>query len=324
MKPSLTVANLMEKADEYRLQFQLVAGKKGTNRKITETRIEEPGLGLAGYIDHILPGSILALTATELSYLSTLSAIDRTEALRTLCKIDIAALVVTGNLSPLPVMTLVSNETELPLLVTNLPIGDFITRCRNFLEDVLAPTVSTHGVLMDVFGIGIAILGKSGIGKSECALELIMRGHRFVADDVIEIQKLPPANLYGGGADLIRYHMEIRGLGIINIKSLFGISSIRERKKIQHVVELLEWDSEKEYDRLGFDDLRYTILDVELPLIQLPVRPGRNIAAIIEVAARNHLLKMMGYDSAREFEKHLSRELGIEHLPSVIQGDDGE
>jgi HPr kinase/phosphorylase len=156
-----------------------------------------------------------------------------------------------------------------------------------------------------VFGVGVLILGKSGIGKSECALDLILRGHRLVADDMVFIQKRGPLALLGSGFEVIQHHMEIRGLGIINIRSLFGVEAIRERKKIELVVELMAWEAYQDYDRIGFEEEKYTILEVELPMLRIPVTPGRNLTTIIEVAARNHLLKMMGYDSALEFEKRL-------------------
>jgi HPr kinase/phosphorylase len=162
---------------------------------------------------------------------------------------------------------------------------------------------------MDVFGVGLLILGKSGIGKSECALDLILRGHRLVADDMVHIQKRSPSSVIGSGFEVIQHHMEIRGLGIINIRSLFGVEAIREKKKIELVLELMEWDTHREYDRLGFEEEKYSILGVELPMLRIPVTPARNLTTIIEVAVRNHLLKVMGYDSALEFEKKLLRRM---------------
>lgn len=155
------------------------------------------------------------------------------------------------------------------------------------------------------------LLGPSGIGKSECALDLVVRGYRLVADDIVEVRKKPPAALIGSGLELIKHHMEIRGLGIINVKDLFGIAAIRETKKIELVIELVEWRSDEEYDRLGFDDLTYQVLGVEVPLIRIPVRPGRNLTTIIEVAARNQLLKMMGHNSALEFQRRLTRQISV-------------
>ena len=165
---------------------------------------------------------------------------------------------------------------------------------------------------MDVLGVGILFLGKSGIGKSECALDLILRGYRLVADDIVEIQKQSPSTLLGSGSDIIKYHMEIRGLGIINIKDLFGVAAVRDKKKIELVAELVEWNPDDEYDRLGAKEETHEILGVTVPLVRIPVRPGRNMATIIEVAARNHLLKLMGYHSAVEFQKKLTERITME------------
>src|SRR5206468_7124632 len=185
----------------------------------------------------------------------------------------------------------------------------FINRVTKWLEDRLSPTTAIHGVLIDVFGVGILLLGKSGIGKREAALDLVLRGHRLVADDIVEIRKRPPDMIYGGGSEIIKHHMEIRGLGIINIKDLFGISAVRDAKKIELVVELVEWNEEEEYDRLGVEELRHSILDVAVPMVRVPIRPGRPISSITEVAARNLLLKFQGKHSAREFQDRLNRAL---------------
>ncbi len=175
------------------------------------------------------------------------------------------------------------------------------------LEEVLTAQTSMHGVLLDVFGVGILLLGKSGIGKSEIALDLVMRGHRLVADDIVDVRRRATDSVVGAGSDIIKHHMEIRGLGIINIKDLFGVASIRDRKKIEIVLELVEWDPNVEYDRLGVEDRKFRILDVEIPMLIVPVRPGRNMTTIVEVAARNHLLKQQGHHSAREFQDKLNR-----------------
>ena len=220
-----------------------------------------------------------------------------------------SCVVITRNLEIPELLLQEADEKGIPLFRTHLVTTDFIERVTQFLEEKLASTSSIHGVLMDVFGVGVLILGKSGIGKSECALDLILRGHRLVADDMVYIQKRAPNALIGSGFEIIQHHMEIRGLGIINIRSLFGVEAIRERKKIELVLELMEWDTSREYDRLGFEEEKYTILGVEIPMLRIPVTPARNLTTIIEVAARNHLLKVMGYDSALEFEKKLLRKM---------------
>ena len=197
-------------------------------------------------------------------------------------------------------------ELGVPVLTTPLMSSLFINRVTRLLENRLAPGTTIHGVLVDVLGVGVLLLGKSGVGKSEAALDLVLRGHRLVADDVIEIRKRMPDIVIGSCSEILKHHMEVRGLGILSIKDLFGIASVRDAKKIDLVIELSDWNSDDEYDRLGIDDLRYAILDVALPLLKIPVRPGRNIAAIIEVAARNQLLKQQGIHSAREFQDRLA------------------
>jgi len=208
-------------------------------------------------------------------------------------------------LDPPACLIRIVDEAGIPLLRTSHLSSTFISLVTKFLEERLLPITHVHGVLVDVLGVGIMILGKSGIGKSECALDLVIRGHRLVADDVVQIRKRSPVALIGSATESLQFRMEIRGLGIINIKDLFGISAIREKKIINLVIELLEWDPEQEYERLGIDEETYTILEVGVPYLKIPVRYGRNLTSIIEVAARNFLLKGMGYHSAREFHENL-------------------
>ncbi len=188
-----------------------------------------------------------------------------------------------------------------PLLVSGQTTSVVIQSITRVLEDELAPTTTVHGVLVDVYGMGVLLIGDSGIGKSECALDLIQRGHRLVADDVVEIRKYPNGSLVGRAAEMIRYHMELRGIGIINIKHLFGVSAVRASKSIELVIELQRWDPTRKYDRLGIDGQTYAILDRPRPFMTLPVASGRNLALLIEIAARNELLKQQGYDAAKEF-----------------------
>jgi len=193
-----------------------------------------------------------------------------------------------------------------PVLVSSLPTNVMTARVIKILEDAFAPRTSVHGVLVEVFGVGILIVGKSGVGKSECALELIERGHRLVADDVVDVRSISNSLLIGSGAKLIRHHMEIRGLGIINVKQLFGVGAIRDTKQIQLVVNLEAWDVNKEYDRLGLEETTYSILGVEVPLHTIPVKPGRNIPILIETAAMNFRLTKLGYNTAKEFNRELA------------------
>ena len=287
----------------------LMGGRKGLKKKITHPQIQKMGLALTGFIEFVAPERLQIIGNTEMAYLRTLTSDLQEKVIQQICSLELSCLVITRNLEVPELLLEEADKKDIPLFRTNLPTTDFIERVTKFLEEKLASTCSIHGVLMDVFGVGILILGKSGIGKSECALDLILRGHRLVADDMVYIQKRSPSALIGSGFEVIQHHMEIRGLGIINIRSLFGVEAIRERKKIELVLELMEWDDQQEYDRLGFEEEKYPILGVELPMLRIPVTPARNLTTIIEVAARNHLLKVMGYDSALEFEKKLLRKM---------------
>jgi HPr kinase/phosphorylase len=299
----------LEQDREHHLGLILMAGRKGLKKRITHSQVQKMGLALTGFIQFIDPDRLQIIGNTEMAYLKTLAVDQQEKVIHKVCSLGLSCLVVTRNLDVPELLLQEADEKGVPLLRTNLRSFDFIERVTKFLEEKLASTSSIHGVLMDVFGVGVLILGKSGIGKSECALDLILRGHRLVADDMVYIQKRSPSSVTGSGFEVIQHHMEIRGLGIINIRSLFGVEAIRERKKVELVLELMEWDTQQEYDRLGVDEEKYTILDVELPMLRIPVTPARNLTTIIEVAARNYLLKVMGYDSALEFEKKLLRKM---------------
>jgi len=305
---SIQVAEFL-RDNEYHLNLELVAGKKGLLKKITIPRIQKPGLALTGDTSNLHSGRLQILGKSEITYLNDLPGKKHRSVVEKICKIDLSAMVITrGNPVP-PILLEEAEKNSIPLFTTNLLTSTFINRVTKFLEDKLTASTNIHGVLMDVFGVGIMIVGKSGIGKSEAALDLILRGHRLVADDIVEIKKKPPATLSGMSSEIIKYHMEIRGLGIINIEDLFGVAAIRDRKVIEIVVELVEWDPKEEYDRLGMEEQHYTILDVKVPYLKIPVRPGRNVTTIIEVAARNHLLKQRGHFSAQEFDEKLARDL---------------
>lgn len=297
------------KDGERQLGLTLMAGAKGLKKKVSLAQVQKVGLALTGFVQCLEPERLQIIGHTEMAYFRTLSADQQEAVIRQICSVDLSCLVVTCNMEIPQVILQEAEKKGIPLFRTALVTSDFISRVTQYLEKKLAPTTSIHGVLMDVFGVGILILGKSGIGKSECALDLILRGHRLVADDMVFIEKRSPSSLIGSGFEVIKHHMEIRGLGIINIRSLLGVEAVRDQKKIELVLELVEWDTDREYDRLGFEEEKYSILDVELPMLRIPVTPARNLTTIIEVAARNHLLKVMGYDSALEFEKKLLRKM---------------
>ena len=314
---AIKVSRLLEESD-YKLKLSLVAGEAGLGRKITSPRIQKPGLALTGFTEHLHAGRVQVFGNTEITYLRTLPEARQVEVLHEVFREDIACVVVTKDLEVPKAMIPVANETGIPVLKTPLLSSTFIQEVQAFLEEALTLTATLHGVLMDVFGVGILLLGKSGIGKSEIALDLVMRGHRLVADDIVDVTRRKQGVVYGAGNPIIKHHMEIRGLGIINIKDLFGIAAVRDRKKIELVIELVEWDPGREYDRLGVDEAKFTIVDVEIPLAMVPVRPGRNLTTLIEVAARNQLLKLQGHHSARDFAERLNRAIAEGRMRATV------
>ncbi|MHB8120870.1 MAG: HPr(Ser) kinase/phosphatase [Desulfuromonadaceae bacterium] len=301
---SLSIQDMLTEND-YGLDLSLLAGEQGLTHRVSSSRIQKPGLALAGYFEHLHPDRLQVLGNTEISYLQQIDSRVAAENISTLCSFPISCFVVTKNLRPPQLLLDLADSHAIPVLATAHQSSTFISLITKFLEERLLPTTNLHGVLMDVLGVGVLISGKSGIGKSECALDLVIRGHRLVADDMVFIKKKMPAVLVGQADESLQYLMEIRGLGIINIKDLYGVSAIRDKKIVDMLLELVEWDELYEYDRLGVDDRTVTILDIEIPHIIIPVRPGRNLGSIVEVAARNNLLKGMGYHSARDFQERL-------------------
>lgn len=297
--PGVAVGELLDAAAES-LRLDVVAGRTGLEHRIHLTRVQRPGLALTGYTDYVRYGRVQIVGSSEVGYLQKLPPRRRALILGRLCRCRITCFVVTKGLVPPRELLSAAEAEAIPVLTTPLESTAFIKLLSAFLDERLATRLHVHGVLLDVFGLGVLILGESGIGKSECALDLIDRGHRLVADDVVEIKRLGDL-LVGGSPDLTRYHMELRGLGVLNIKDLYGVSSIRLSKRIELVVQLERWETGKEYDRLGLRDESFLILGVEVALGRMPVAPGRNIALLVEVAARNQLLREGGYDAARRF-----------------------
>ncbi|TMQ11425.1 MAG: HPr(Ser) kinase/phosphatase [Deltaproteobacteria bacterium] len=314
MSSAITVGELLER---HELEVTAVAGHTGLSRIVTVPRIQKPGLALTGWPEQLHPHRVLVLGGTEIEYLEGNEPARRV-GIATLLASEPACVVVCRGLAPPHELLTAAGQRSVPVLVSQLATADFITEVTSWMSELLAPSTDVHGVLLDVLGIGVLLLGKSGIGKSEIALDLVVRGHRLVADDVIKIRR-QGSHVIGRGTAIIGHHMEIRGLGIINVKDLFGISAVRDTKKIELVVELREWSDGEEYDRLGFDDRVDRILDVAVPAVQLPVRPGRNLATLVEVAARNQLLKLQGTHSARAFrdQLHEAMEAQSEAAPDV-------
>jgi HPr kinase/phosphorylase len=312
--PTLT-AEILRSGALDDLELRVLAGESGFSRAISWGRIQRPGLALAGFLPYIKPGRIQILGESELNYLDTMPDAVRTERIASICALPVAAFVVTKGQTPPDDIVRECRLRKIPLLVSDRTTSVVIQSITRVLEDELAPTTTLHGVLVDVYGMGLLLLGESGIGKSECALDLVHRGHRLVADDAVEIRRYPNGALVGRAAEMIRYHMELRGIGIINIKHLFGVSAVRASKSIEVVIELQRWDPTKKYDRLGIDGESYTILERERPLLRLPVASGRNLALLIEIAARNELLKSQGYDAAKEFARRVDEEIARNALP---------
>lgn len=291
------------------LQLRLRAGGGGLERMLVNPRLQKVGLALTGFVEFVHKDRAQILGSTELAYLETLDLEQKTRAVKSLASCQPACLICTKGMELPPELIAACEEADTPLFTTPQVTSVFIQRAQAWLEERLAPQTSMHGVLIDVFGVGVLLLGKSGIGKSECALDLVQRGHRLVTDDIVHMKRRGEETVYGTGATLLKHHIEIRGLGILNVKDMFGVAAVRDKKRVDLVVELVAWSEDEEYDRLGLDERRFPILDVELPLLTVPVRPGRNMGAIIEVAARNQLLRAMGIRSAEDLQAKLSSEL---------------
>lgn len=291
------------------LQLTVLAGQQGLGRTVSATRIQKPGLALTGYVDFVQKGRVQILGSTELTYLEKLDPSVRRRHCDGFCAVEVAVIVCTKGMAVNQDLIDACEASGTPLLTSLQTTDVFISRIEGWLEDRLAPQTTMHGVLLECYGLGVLLLGKSGIGKSELALDLVQRGHPLVADDIVTIRRRGVETLYGQGSGLTKHLLEIRGLGILNVKDLFGVSAVREKKRIDLIAELVDWRADEEYDRLGLDERFFTILDVEVPLITVPVRPGRDMGVIVEAAARNQVLKSMGRNSAMELQERLAREL---------------
>jgi HPr kinase/phosphorylase len=306
--PELTVREL---AADPRLNIELkrVAGEQGLDRPLRHPRVQKNGLALAGHYQGVVPTRVQVMGETELSYLDSLANEARSVASRGFFALGLSCVVVTGRRDPPRALVAGAEATSTPLFLSDARSSRTINALHAVLDDRLAPQTQLHGVLVDVYGVGILLLGKSGVGKSECALELVRRGHCLVADDVVRCDWRPPGVVFGQPAELLRHHMEIRGLGVLDIRTLFGITAVRDRKRIDLVVKLCEWTDKDEFDRLGVEEQHHVILGTPLREHRVPVRPGRDMSSIIEMAARNELLRRDGRHTAREFLQRLEGQL---------------
>ena len=287
--------------------LEVISGEQGLKRVITVDDLYRPGLEMAGYFEYHPRERVQILGKTELAFLDKLPKEERKERTERLCQgEETPCIIVTRGLDVPEELIESSTSHHLPVLRSTMATTILSSRITGFLERKLAPSATIHGVLVDVYGVGMLITGSSGIGKSETALELVKRGHRLIADDAVEIRQTSDSQLHGTAPELIRHLLEIRGVGIINVMTLFGAGAIRNNKRITLVIRLEAWQQEKQYDRLGLDEETTRIIDTDVPLVTIPVRPGRNLAVIIEVAAMNFRLKRMGYNAALQFTAKLT------------------
>lgn len=324
--PGVSVAVLLgSRPESFGLPLELLAGGEGLARVITSPHVQKTGLALSGFHEYLKPGRVLIFGESEIRFLESLDGASRARALRLALTLDFPCILITGGFAPPSELLVEAERARLPVLKTAVVTPTAIAKLSSMLEDSLAERTVLHAVLLDILGLGVLIAGESGIGKSECALDLIVRGHRLVADDTVEIRRRSETILIGTCPELTRHHMELRGLGVINVRELFGIASIRSSKRVEMAVQLERWDPGREYERLGLDDEFYEILGLRVPLIRMPVAPGRNIAILVEVAARNQLLRARGHHAPRDLAERLERRLrqaGVTPAPADEEEDE--
>ncbi|MBO9129934.1 HPr(Ser) kinase/phosphatase [Bacillus sp. 165] len=304
--PKVRTKDLIEE-----FQLELICGKEGINRPIKTSDLSRPGIEIAGFFTYYPAERVQIIGKTELTFFETLEDEQKRERMLALCTKQTPCIIITRGHEVPSELIEASNMTDVPVLQSTMKTTRLYSHLTNYLESKLAPTTAVHGVLVDVYGVGVLITGKSGVGKSETALELVKRGHRLVADDSVEIRQEDQDSLIGSSPELIEHLLEIRGLGIINVMTLFGAGAVRNYKKISLIIDLEIWDQTKNYDRLGLDEEKVKIIDTDITKITLPVRPGRNLAVIIEVAAMNFRLKRMGVNAAQQFSERLMSAIDI-------------
>lgn len=315
--PKIQVRDLLSDPG-LRLAVRLIAGEGGLHRCIEHSRIQKSGLAMVGHLHGLVPTRVQVLGETELSFVESLSNEARIRAARDLFSLELACVLVTRGAMPPGEFVQQAELTHTPLVGCDARSSVAITALHALLDERLAPRTRLHGVLVDVFEVGILLLGKSGIGKSEVALELVMRGHKLVADDVVECDYRPPGMVFAEPAELLRHHIEVRGLGILNIRDLFGVTAIRERKRIDLVIRLQTTADEHQFERLGQRDRTIEVLDVPLQELVIPVRPGRNVSDIIEIAARDELLRRAGMNASQKFIERVDSRASARVSPAPV------
>jgi HPr kinase/phosphorylase len=303
---SLTVGDILERRSGL-LELELVCGAEGVTREVESPDISSPGLVLAGFTDRFPSGRLQVLGETEIAYLASLDDTERLASIEAFYEFEVPAVFVTKGMTIPSELGEVSERRSIPLIRSDLKTGEFFRRIKPFLEDEFAETTTIHGSLADVYGVGLLFVGASGIGKSECVLDLVERGHRLVADDVVRVRRRGLDVLIGQAMEQQQFHMEIRGIGIVDIRALFGIRSVRQQKRIEVVVQLEPWSDDVTYERTGLDLETTDILGTALPRVVVPLNPGKNITVISEVVAMRHLLRYAGVDSAQLFQQNLKK-----------------
>ncbi len=290
---------------ELEKNIQVITGKKGFRNKLDTIVLNRPGLTLAGYFENFAYDRIQLFGRGECNYLISLKKDKRRRILKKFCSFKVPCCFFSYNKQPDDLFIELANQNNISLISVNLSTSRIDSLLHEILERQFSLKEQFHGVMVEVFGMGVLILGKSGVGKSEAALELVTKGHRLIADDVVNVSKVGISGLTANGTDLIKYHLEVRGIGIIDIQSLFGVGSIRGKKQLDMVVMLEEWVKDKEYERIGIDEQFYEVLGVKVPLLLIPVKPGRNISVIIETAVRNKRIRMMGVKAPEILNKQI-------------------
>ncbi len=291
------------------LQLECLTGPLGLDRFLPDAEVGSPGLALAGFTTRFIPNRVHVLGETEITYLAALDPAGRRAALEGLFGFDLPVVFVTKGLAVPPEMLELAQRRQVPVVRTQLKTAEFYRRIKPVLEAAFAARTTMHGSLADVYGVGLLFIGRSGIGKSECVLDLVERGHRLVADDVVQVSRRGSGVLIGKGHELAQHHMEIRGIGLVDISALFGVRAIRQQKRIEVVVQLEDWDNAKDAERTGLAKQEVEILEVKVPKVVVPLNPGKNLTVISEVVAMMHLLRYSGVDVAAAFNERLIRRM---------------
>jgi HPr kinase/phosphorylase len=316
---------LRDLAESRSLDLEVLAGAEGLDRRITIPHTQKTGLALSGFDAYLREGRVLVFGESEIRYLESLGHDARVEVLRRILGYALPCVLITDGFDPPAEVPIESNRAHVPLLRTRAATPEAMSRLSSVLDTYLSARGIVHGVLLDILGLGVLVIGESGIGKSECALDLVVRGHRLVADDAVELRCRAQSFVMGTCPELTRNHLEIRGLGMINVQDMFGIASTRTSKRVELVVQLERWEPGREYDRLGVDDNFHDLLGIRVPMVKMPVAPGRNVAMLVEVAARNQLLRASGHHAARRLAERVNRGLELPRAgadPDVDAGDD--